>query len=529
MEFFAAGAQHEPLPTCPPDCDGSPHRERLMLAANRTGKTEGVGGYEVTLHCIGEYPDWWVGRRFDRPTKIWAAGDTSNTVRDILQAKLLGPVGNFGTGLIPKKNIDRVTWKRNVPEAVQDVYIRSKSGGLSTLTMKCFGAGTRIKMADGSMSLIENVEIGQSVMCADGRVRRVVESYAYLEAPLLRLTTRSGETTVTPNHGVFTLARGKIAASEVVIGDVLQIASPDCGAEPKPDWLVKMTALMIGDGCMRAKTPFFACNEPSIVEEVKACLPDDLYVVPVTNTISYKISSTGHKCNRLKNSLVEDGLWGLKATQKFIPQWVFRLPIEQKRTFLRWLWGCDGTINPKSATYATSSIRLASDVRMLLWDCGIYAPFKGHMVGCNGKRFQAYYISLYGHNRIAFTSIGKLNRGDECSIKPREKGPPGEVTEIESLPPGRAYCVAVEEAHELIADGYRSANSYDQGRESFQGTELDLVWLDEEPPMAIYAECLIRTMTTNGMILCTFTPLLGLSDTVLSFLPNGKLPERHHR
>ena len=176
-----------------------------MLAANRVGKTEGVGGYEVSLHCIGEYPDWWPGRRFNRPVKFWAAGDTSNTVRDILQAKLLGPVGAFGLGLIPKRNIERVTWKRNVPEAVQDIYIRHAAGGLSTLTLK----------------------------------------------------------------------------------------------------------------------------------------------------------------------------------------------------------------------------------------------------------------------------------------------------------------------------------SYDQGRESFQGTELDGIWLDEEPPMAIYAECLIRTMTTNGTIMCTFTPLLGLSDTVLSFLPNGKLPERH--
>ena len=67
--------------------------------------------------------------------------------------------------------------------------------------------------------------------------------------------------------------------------------------------------------------------------------------------------------------------------------------------------------------------------------------------------------------------------------------------------------------------------SYDQGRESFQGTEQDVIWLDEEPPIAIYAECLLRTMTTDGTVLCTFTPLLGLSEVVLSFLPGGKLPD----
>jgi len=33
----------------------------------------------------------------------WAAGDTAETTRNILQHELLGPVGAFGTGLIPKR------------------------------------------------------------------------------------------------------------------------------------------------------------------------------------------------------------------------------------------------------------------------------------------------------------------------------------------------------------------------------------------------------------------------------------------
>jgi phage terminase large subunit-like protein len=68
--------------------------------------------------------------------------------------------------------------------------------------------------------------------------------------------------------------------------------------------------------------------------------------------------------------------------------------------------------------------------------------------------------------------------------------------------------------------------SYQQGRGSFEGTEQDIVWLDEEPPLEIYTECLIRTMTTRGLIMCTFTPLEGMSEVVLSFLPGGKLPEK---
>lgn len=58
--------------------------------------------------------------------------------------------------------------------------------------------------------------------------------------------------------------------------------------------------------------------------------------------------------------------------------------------------------------------------------------------------------------------------------------------------------------------------SYDQGREAFQATERDGIELDEEPPLEIYAECLIRTMTTNGIVLSTFTPLKGVTPLVIS-------------
>ena len=61
--------------------------------------------------------------------------------------------------------------------------------------------------------------------------------------------------------------------------------------------------------------------------------------------------------------------------------------------------------------------------------------------------------------------------------------------------------------------------SYDQGREAWQGTERDLGWCDEEPPMDIYTELLLRTATTKGSIIATFTPLNGLTDVALSFMP----------
>lgn len=65
--------------------------------------------------------------------------------------------------------------------------------------------------------------------------------------------------------------------------------------------------------------------------------------------------------------------------------------------------------------------------------------------------------------------------------------------------------------------------SYEQGREAFQAAKVDVGWCDEEPPMSIYNEFLTRLMSTtpgepNGAMMCTFTPLKGMSEVVMSFL-----------
>ena len=66
--------------------------------------------------------------------------------------------------------------------------------------------------------------------------------------------------------------------------------------------------------------------------------------------------------------------------------------------------------------------------------------------------------------------------------------------------------------------------SYDQGREAFQGTQQDLIHLDEEPDIEIYSECALRLLSTvpgepNGKLILTETPLLGISELMTSFMP----------
>ena len=129
IEFFRAGATY---------------MERACIAANRVGKTWGIGGYESALHLTGHYPDWWKGRRFEFPIEAWASGDTSETTRDIVQHALMGPLGEMGTGLIPAADIVGEPTKRSgVSGAMDTARIRHKSGGVSLLGFKSYDQGRK--------------------------------------------------------------------------------------------------------------------------------------------------------------------------------------------------------------------------------------------------------------------------------------------------------------------------------------------------------------------------------------------------
>ena len=119
--------------------NGATDRERLLLAANRVGKTEGVGAYELTLHLTGQYPPWWNGRRFDRAVDTWASGDTGKTTRDIIQKKLLGPIEDLGSGLIPRDLlVGRPMAKQGINDAFEIIRVRHVSGGVSVVGLKSY-------------------------------------------------------------------------------------------------------------------------------------------------------------------------------------------------------------------------------------------------------------------------------------------------------------------------------------------------------------------------------------------------------
>ena len=129
---------------------GATYRERCAMAANRVGKTFGMGGYEIAAHLTGLYPHWWEGRRFKAPVRAWAAGETNDTTRDVVQATLMGEVigsgpskGFSGTGVVLGKKLGKITWKQGVNDLADTVKVRHISGGWSVLGFKSYQQGRK--------------------------------------------------------------------------------------------------------------------------------------------------------------------------------------------------------------------------------------------------------------------------------------------------------------------------------------------------------------------------------------------------
>jgi phage terminase large subunit-like protein len=118
--------------------------ERLLIAGNQNGKTH-IGAYEAACHLTGLYPKSWTGRRFEKPTRGWVAGETSLVVRDVQQKKLCGEPGVvdlFGTGLIPKDLfVDKPSLARGVTDAYDTIQVRHVSGGVSVARFKSYEQG----------------------------------------------------------------------------------------------------------------------------------------------------------------------------------------------------------------------------------------------------------------------------------------------------------------------------------------------------------------------------------------------------
>jgi phage terminase large subunit-like protein len=142
LEFFAAGS--------------SGLHQRLLYGGNQSGKTLSCAA-EVAWHATGQYPDWWTGKRFNKPLRIWVIGESGQLVRDTIQKKLCGD-DEFGTGMIGLESFGKKPVM--VPGgtgAIDTLFVRHETDGITdgttSITFKSFEM-RREKLQSESVDLI---------------------------------------------------------------------------------------------------------------------------------------------------------------------------------------------------------------------------------------------------------------------------------------------------------------------------------------------------------------------------------------
>ena len=120
-----------------------PAKQRLLMAANKTGKTTSAA-MEIAFHATGKYPEWWNGTVFYHPTELLACGLTNESVKEIGQRELFGDPSNekmLGTGTIPIDCVGKIKNKPGLQNAFDTVLVKHVSGHWSRLYFRAYEQG----------------------------------------------------------------------------------------------------------------------------------------------------------------------------------------------------------------------------------------------------------------------------------------------------------------------------------------------------------------------------------------------------
>jgi replicative DNA helicase len=250
--------------------------------------------------------------------------------------------------------------------------------------------GARRRMLD----VVEDVERGEETWVAsmgpDLKLRpsRVSAAVRNGRRPLYRLATKLGrQIDATANHPVFTL-NGWRPLADISPGD--RIAVPRRlprteAATSMPDHELVLLAALIADGYLTQQTPQFCFGPGSamlpLVEDAVAAIGLRARVVGDGRSGRVTLSAgRGTGPNPLTATLRRHGIWGRRASNKFVPTEVFALNDEQIARFLGALFGCDGYVHVSDRLrhigYTTISDRLARDVQHLLLRLGIVSTIR---------------------------------------------------------------------------------------------------------------------------------------------------------
>ena len=123
-------------------------------------------------------------------------------------------------------------------------------------------------------------------------------------------------------------------------------------------------------------------------------------------------------------------------------------------------------------------------------------------------------VALVLQNELLGTQDVKLQDRLGTGMIPRD------CMVLKSIRADGANCITIEITHTSGQKSTLIFGNYTQEVRHLQGFKLDLAVFDEQPPDDVFSELVTRTATTQGQVLCSFTPLKGLNGLVSKFWNN---------
>lgn len=217
-----------------------------------------------------------------------------------------------------------------------------------------------------------------------------------------------------------------------------------------------LLGLLIGDGHLSG-TPSFSSSDAVLVEYVKKMVNPLGLEVKYSDQYDYYLSKVNdkknqHIKNKLTELLMELGLWNTKSHTKFIPEIYKVASIDTRLSLVQGLMDTDGTVDKKgSASYSTSSLKLAKDFQEICWSLGMVCTIKEKPT----KRKLSYVLSIGCKTpRSLFRLERKKERCKQDWIGNRS-GIDRRIVDVVLVSHEAAQCIMVDsEDHLYITDDY---------------------------------------------------------------------------
>lgn len=299
----------------------------------------------------------------------------------------------------------------------------------TTSSVICVAKGEKVYSATRRAYIpVEDIVEGELVQGVDAQGKHAVAPVSVArmtgrDQRVVKLTTAIGTTLrLTPNHQVYTAARGWVEAGHLEADDVIAMPRELLAGSRTPFSSTdlskaRLVGYLLGDGGLTTRSmPTFTKSDPTVVTAFRSVLRDvfpqhDVVPVPSAKVATVRIVSNSQRggAGGTKPSAIltwlrslgmkDEASFGPHSRNKRIPSGLLAADPVVLTHLLAALWDCDGRVSASSPnrgmTYKTISKGLAADIELALLRLGIMStttaiPYINEISGSHETAYSVY-------------------------------------------------------------------------------------------------------------------------------------------